>query len=106
MSLLAAVPAAAQSVTVIAIPPLATPSKGEKANADLAIAWEATQLIVTDLRATSELMPLSTNQKDVYSYPEVDRAELPQMAGRGREGAGHRLCSDPVRRRLTSVLRL
>ena len=83
ISLLAAVPAAAQSVTVIAIPPLATPSKGDKANEDLAVAWEATQLIVTDLRTTSELMPLTPNQKDVYSYPEVTAPSFPKWRAAG-----------------------
>ena len=84
LSLASAVSAAAQSpVTVIAIPPLATPSKGDKANEDLAIAWEATQLIVTDLRATSELMPLTPNQKDVYSYPEVTAPSFPKWRAAG-----------------------
>jgi TolB protein len=83
LSLAAAVPAAAQSVTVIAIPPLSTPSKGDKANEDLAIAWQATQLIVTDLRATSELMPLTPQQKDVYSYPEVTAPSFPKWRAAG-----------------------
>ena len=80
----AATPAQAQSpVTVIAVPPFATPSKGEKANEDLAIAWEATQLIVTDLRTTSELMPLKPDQKDVYSYPEVTAPSFPKWRSAG-----------------------
>ena len=84
LSLTAAVPALAQSpVTVIAVPPLSTPSKGAKANEDLAIAWEATQLIVTDLRATSELMPLTPKQKDVYSYPEVTAPSFPKWKEAG-----------------------
>ena len=83
LSLLAAVPAAAQPVTVIAVPPLATPSKGDKANEDLAIAWQATQQIVTDLRGTSELMPLTPKQKDVYSYPEVTAPSFPKWKAAG-----------------------
>lgn len=84
LSPLAAAPLPAQqAVTVVAVPPLATPSKGEKANEDLAIAWEATQLIVTDLRATSELMPLPSNQKDVYSYPEVTAPSFPKWRAAG-----------------------
>jgi len=59
------------AATVVAIPPLATPDSGQKANQSLAIAWQATQMIATDLRSTSELMPLPPNQKDFYSYPEV-----------------------------------
>jgi TolB protein len=59
------------SASVVAVPPLATPDTGLQGNASLAIAWQATQLIATDLRSTSELMPLPPSQKDFYSYPEV-----------------------------------
>src|SRR3954451_23320084 len=59
------------SASVVAVPPLATPDSGTNANQSLAIAWQATQLIATDLRSTSELMPLPPSQKDFYSYPEV-----------------------------------
>lgn len=59
------------AATVIAIPPLTTPDTGSKGNQMLAIAWQATQLIETDLRQTSELMALKSDQKDYYSYPEV-----------------------------------
>jgi TolB protein len=84
LPLIAAAPLSAQqAVTVVAVPPLATPSKGEKANEDLAIAWEATQLIVTDLRVTSELMPLPPDQKDVYSYPEVTAPSFPKWRAAG-----------------------
>jgi TolB protein len=73
---LAASPAPAQqpgtpAATVIAIPPMTTPDSGTRGNQMLALAWQATQLIGTDLRETSELMPLPSNQKDYYSYPEV-----------------------------------
>lgn len=59
------------SATVIAIPPITTPDTGTKGNEMLGMGWQATQLIATDLRQTSELMPLPPDQKDYYSYPEV-----------------------------------
>lgn len=72
---LAAAPAQAQAqqptVSVVAIPPMTTPDTGGKGSQSLGIAWQATQMIATDLRSTSELMPLPPNQKDFYSYPEV-----------------------------------
>jgi TolB protein len=76
--LLLAVPAAAAAqqpgtpaATVIAVPPLTTPDAGPKGNQMLATGWDATQLIVTDLRQTAELMPLTPKRDDYYSYPEV-----------------------------------
>lgn len=59
------------AATVIAVPPLTSPDGGTKGNQMLAVGWDATQLIVTDLRQTSELMPLSPKRDDYYSYPEV-----------------------------------
>ena len=69
----AAAPGHAQqpAVTVVAVPPLTTPDSGSKGGESLGIGWQATQMIATDLRSTSELMPLPPNQKDFYSYPEV-----------------------------------
>ena len=73
--LAAGAPALAQSggnpITVIAVPPMTTPDSGDKGNETLATAWQATQLIASDLRATTDVMPLPPNQKDYYSYPEV-----------------------------------
>jgi len=69
--------------TVIAIPPMTTPAKGDAANADLELAWQATQLIVTDLRATSEIVPLNPDQKDYYSYPEVNAPGFPKWRATG-----------------------
>src|SRR6185503_1625582 len=68
----AAVPAAAQRpVTVVAVPPLSTPDdRKTSAGSTAAIAWQATQLIASDLRST-ELVPTRPDQKDFYSYPEV-----------------------------------
>ena len=59
------------AASVIAVPPLTSPDAGPKGNEMLALGWQATQMIVADLRQTSELMPLPPNQKDYYSYPEV-----------------------------------
>jgi TolB protein len=59
------------AATVIAVPPLTSPDSGSKGNQMLATGWDATQLIVSDLRQTPELMPLSPNRDDYYSYPEV-----------------------------------
>jgi TolB protein len=71
------------AATVIAVPPLTTPASGAKANEDLALGWQATQLIVTDLKGTSELMPLPPRQKDYYSYPEVTAPNFPQWRSAG-----------------------
>jgi TolB protein len=59
------------AATVIAVPPLTSPDSGTKGNEMLGLGWQATQMIAADLRQTSELMPLLSNQKDYYSYPEV-----------------------------------
>jgi TolB protein len=59
------------AATVIAVPPLTSPDSGAKGNQMLATGWDATQLIVSDLRQTPELMPLTPNRDDYYSYPEV-----------------------------------
>ena len=59
------------TATVIAVPPLTSPDSGTKGNQMLAVGWDATQLIVSDLRQTPELMPLTPNRDDYYSYPEV-----------------------------------
>src|SRR6185369_7161040 len=52
-----AAPAAAQgSVAVVAVPPLTTPDNSSRgADSPAAIAWQASQLIASDLRSTSEL---------------------------------------------------
>ncbi len=70
---LLAVPAAAQqAVPVIAVPPLATPEDKEtSAGSTLSLAWQATQLIASDLQSVTDVMALSPDQKDFYSYPEV-----------------------------------
>jgi TolB protein len=71
------------AATVIALPPLTTPDTGTRGNEMLAIAWQATQLIETDLRQTAELMPLTPDRSDYYSYPEVTAPNFPKWRDRG-----------------------
>lgn len=59
------------AATVIAVPPLTSPDSGTKGNEMLQLGWDATQLIVSDLRQTAELMPLKPSRDDYYAYPEV-----------------------------------
>lgn len=59
------------SATIIAVPPLTSPDSGTRGNQMLAVGWNATQLIVSDLQQTPELMPLKPSRDDYYSYPEV-----------------------------------
>jgi TolB protein len=73
----------APAATVIAVPPLTSPDSGTKGSEMLAAAWQATQLIETDLRQTSELMPLRPDQKDYYSYPEVTAPTFSKWRERG-----------------------
>ncbi|MEO6433711.1 MAG: Tol-Pal system protein TolB [Sphingomicrobium sp.] len=87
---LLAAPASAQdpgqpAAAVIAIPPLSTPNDVKLADGSstLAIAWQATQLIATDLRATSELYPVGPDQKDFYSFPEVTAPGFPRWRAKG-----------------------
>jgi TolB protein len=61
----------APGATVIAVPPLSSPDGGTRGNQMLAVGWDATQLIVADLRQTAEVMPLTPKRDDYYSYPEV-----------------------------------
>ena len=74
---------AAPTVTVIAIPPLTSPNTGAKGNEMLALGWEATQLIGTDLRQTSEIMPLPSSRDDYYSYPEVTAPTFSKYRAKG-----------------------
>ena len=62
---------AAPAASVIAVPPLTSPDGGTRGNQMLAVGWDATQLIVADLRQTAEVMPLNPKRDDYYSYPEV-----------------------------------
>ena len=85
---LSGAPAAAQTAgtpaaTVIAIPPMTSPDTGSKGNEMLAMAWQATQLIADDLRQTSEIMPLTPNRKDYYSYPEVTAPQFSKWRSAG-----------------------
>ena len=64
------------AATVIAVPPLTSPDEGTKGNQMLAVGFQISQLIETDLRQTSELMPLPSKRDDYYSYPEVTAPSL------------------------------
>ncbi len=84
--LFAATPAAAQepAAAVIAVPPLTTPDNSDRgAGGPAAIAWQATQLIASDLRSTAELVPVGPNQKDYYSYPEVTAPTFSRWRNQG-----------------------
>src|SRR5947209_20547600 len=64
-----AVPALAQQpAAVIAVPPL-TPHGNQPEAASAA--WQASQLIASDLRSTGDVVPTEPSQRDFYSYPEV-----------------------------------
>ena len=71
------------AATVIAIPPLTSPDTGSRGNEMLAIGWQITQLIETDLRQTAEVMPLQPNRDDYYSYPEVTAPSFPKWRSAG-----------------------
>jgi len=78
-------PAAAQQpAAVIAIPPLTTPDdKSTGPASPAAIAWQASQLIASDLRTTAELVPVGPDQKDYYSYPEVTAPTFSRWRAKG-----------------------
>ena len=79
-------PAQAQDGTpIIAVPPLATTNdQPTSVGSTRTIAWQATQLIVSDLQTTSEVMALPPDQqKDFYSYPEVTAPTFSRWRARG-----------------------
>ena len=77
-------PAGAQPASVVAIPPLTTPNESNRgADSPAAIAWQASQLIASDLRSTAELVPVGPNQKDYYSYPEVTAPTFSRWRAQG-----------------------
>ena len=79
-----AAPAAAQDVAVVAVPPLTTPDQSVRGqDSPAAIAWQASQLIASDLRTTAELVPVGPNQKDYYSYPEVTAPTFSRWRSQG-----------------------
>src|SRR5689334_12757431 len=61
----------APAATVVEIARLTSPDTGTRGNEMRQIGWEATQLIASDLRQWTELMPLKPNREDYVSYPEV-----------------------------------
>jgi TolB protein len=74
------------AATVVALPPMTSPDAGSKGNQSLAYAWQATQLIEADLRQTAELMPLSPERDDYYSYPEVTAPTFSKWRDRAARG--------------------
>jgi TolB protein len=81
-----AAPARAQEpAPVIAVPPLTTPDDQPAGNGTttLAIAWEASKLIASDLRSTAEVLALPPVQKDYYSYPEVTAPTFSRWRAKG-----------------------
>lgn len=69
---------------VIAVPPLTTPADSDRGpGGPAAIAWQASQLIASDLRTTAELVPVGPNQKDYYSYPEVTAPTFSRWRAQG-----------------------
>jgi TolB protein len=77
-----ATPAVAQTGTpVIAVPPIATPDgTPDKVRS---IAWQATQLIASDLQTVSDVMALPPDQKDFYAYPEVTAPTFSRWRAKG-----------------------
>jgi TolB protein len=71
------------AATVIAVPPLTSPTGGSRGNEMLAVGWQVTQQIETDLRQTAEVMPLKPNRDDYYSYPEVTAPNFSKWRGAG-----------------------
>jgi TolB protein len=81
---LLAAPAVGQDAAVVAVPPLATPDQAARGqDSPAAIAWQASQLIASDLRTTAELVPVGPNQKDYYSYPEVTAPTFSRWRAQG-----------------------
>lgn len=72
------------TATVIAVPPLATPSDAKVGKTTTrGLAWEATQLIAADLQQSSEAYPLAPDPKDFYSYPEVTAPNFHRWKSKG-----------------------
>lgn len=71
------------AATVIAIPPLTSPDSGTRGNQMLAVGWDVTQLIASDLQQTAEVMPLKSSRDDYYSYPEVTAPTFSKWRGTG-----------------------
>ena len=95
-----AAPALGQGpVTVIAVPPLTTPdAKFSGEGSPLAVAWQASQLIASDLRSTAELAAIPPDQKDYYSFPEVTAPSFAKWRAQGRQTASDRFRPVAARR--------
>ncbi len=76
---------AQDGTSVIAVPPLTTTDdQPSPVGSTRTIAWQATQLIVSDLQSTSEIMVVPPDQqKDYYSYPEVTAPTFSRWRARG-----------------------
>ena len=70
------------AATVIAMPPLTSPDSGDKGNQMLAVGWQATQLIATDLRQTAGGDAAQAQPRRLLFLSRSHRAELLQMARR------------------------
>ena len=87
-ALLGSAAEAQQPMPVIAVPPLSTPDDKPAGNGitTLGVAWQASQLIASDLRSTAETMAIPPDQKDYYSYPEVTAPTFSRWRSKGAKG--------------------
>src|SRR5215212_6673475 len=84
LAFLAAPVSGQQPVTVIAVPPLTTPDTKESgAGSPLAVAFQASDLIASDLRSTAVLVAIPPDQKDYYSFPEVTAPTFSKWRAKG-----------------------
>ena len=75
--------ALAELATVGAVAPPSTSSDlPSSAGSTASIAWQASQMIASDLQSASELIPIAPDQKDFYSYPEVTAPTFSKWRGR------------------------
>ena len=76
---------AQEGTPIIAVPPLATTDdQSTPVGSTRTIAWQATQLIVSDLQSSGEVMALPPDQqKDFYSYPEVTAPTFSRWRAKG-----------------------
>ena len=73
-----------ESVTVIAVPPLTTPDRNTTgAGSPAAVAFQASELIASDLRSTAVLVAIPPDQKDYYSFPEVTAPTFSKWRSKG-----------------------
>ena len=68
------------AATVIAVPPLTSPDSGSKGNQMLGAGWEATQLIVSDLRQTPRSHAAIAQPRRLLFLPRGHGADLLEVA--------------------------